>query len=209
MSFRGKVFTAALGAGMLTGTATMLFAAGLVASRAEAHETPVSLAAPAAAEAPARPLQALEASIPEAEAATDGAATAPPLAAPATAEAESPVDGELLCLAKIVLHEAGNQPRDGQLAVAQVVMNRLASPRFPKTICGIALQPGQFFNVHAYNPPRNARWDRALEVARDARSAASPPVVADAVFFHAAYARPAFFRTRQRVARLGGHVFYR
>ncbi|MBC7986266.1 MAG: cell wall hydrolase [Sphingomonadaceae bacterium] len=136
-------------------------------------------------------------------------APAPETVIPEPVPAQYGMDDETECLAKIVLHEAGNQSRDGQLAVAQVVMNRVNSGRFADTICGVALQRGQFFNVHAYNPPRDARWDRAVEIALDARHATSAPVVADALFFHAAYAQPSFFRSRQRVARLGDHVFYR
>ncbi len=119
------------------------------------------------------------------------------------------IDAETICLAKIVLHESGNQPRDGQLAVAQVVMNRLASPRFPKSICAIALQPGQFFNVHAYNPRQDHRWDAAIAIALDARNGVSDPVVGEALFFHAAHAQPSFHRSRPRVTQIGHHVFYR
>jgi spore germination cell wall hydrolase CwlJ-like protein len=128
---------------------------------------------------------------------------------PQTRESEPTVqadDGELHCLAKIVHHESANQPRVGQLAVAQVVMNRVRSGRFASTICGVGMQRGQFFNVHAYNPRRDQRWERALEVAREARAGTGEPVVGDALFFHAAYARPF---NRRRVAQIGDHIFYR
>jgi spore germination cell wall hydrolase CwlJ-like protein len=120
------------------------------------------------------------------------------------------VDAELTCLAKVVVHESGNQPRAGQLAVAQVVMNRVNDPRgrFGRTICGVIMQRGQFFNVHAYNPPRDARWRRALEVAREARHGLSDQVMNGALFFHSASASVSF-RGRQRIGRLAGHVFYR
>lgn len=119
------------------------------------------------------------------------------------------LDDDTICLAKIVHHESANQPVKGQMAVAQVVMNRLASPKFPKTICGIALQRNQFFNVHAYNPPKDKRWDLAVQIAMDARAGTSEPVVGEALFFHAAYANPPFFRGRPRVAQIGDHIFYR
>lgn len=133
-----------------------------------------------------------------------------PAPLPPVAEAPAPVAevdaDELDCLAKVVLHEAGNQSRTGQLAVAQVVMNRVRSPRFPDSVCAVVMQRGQFFNVHAYNPRRDARWRTALEVARDALTGESEPVIGQALFFHAASAR-AFNRTR--VGRIGDHVFYR
>jgi spore germination cell wall hydrolase CwlJ-like protein len=214
MSLSRKLLAASVTAGLMsTGIA-------LVAAHAEVADTNVPaltvtqpvqpvLEAPAAA----APVQAAPAStpIPSSEG-TPAAerATAPRQSASASSSASSDnsaPDRELTCLAKVVVHEAGNQSRAGQLAVAQVVMNRVRSPRFPNTICGVVMQRGQFFNVHAYNPPRDARWRRALEVARDAREGVSAPVVGGAFFFHAAYA-PAF-RGRTRVARLGDHVFYR
>jgi hypothetical protein len=70
------------------------------------------------------------------------------------------------------------------------------------------MQRGQFFNVHAYNPPRNARWFTALEIARAARDGTAEPVMAGALFFHAAYAGNVF-HGRTRVGRIAGHVFYR
>ena len=117
------------------------------------------------------------------------------------------MDNELECLAKVVLHEAGNQPREGQIAVAEVVMNRLRNPRFPKTICGVILQRGQFFNVHAYNPQRDRRWPRAVEIARAVRDGDSASVTNGALFFRAHHGSP--FPGRTRVATIGGHAFYR
>jgi N-acetylmuramoyl-L-alanine amidase len=120
------------------------------------------------------------------------------------------VDPELECIAKVVHHEAANQPRDGQLAVAQLIMNRVESGRFPDTPCKVANQPGQFFNTHAYRPRKDSRWDMAVDVAREARDGATADVVPGAYFYHAAYQAPnRFFQSRQRVAVLGDHVFYR
>lgn len=120
------------------------------------------------------------------------------------------VDADLICLVKIVRHEAANQSMTGQLAVAQLVMNRVNSPRFPNSICNVAHQRGQFFNTNAYNPSRNdQRWANAMEVALDARNALSDPVVGDAVFYHAAYVTPRFHRSRPRVAQIEDHIFYR
>ncbi len=118
-------------------------------------------------------------------------------------------DDETQCLAKIVLHEAGNQSPRGQLAVAQLVMNRVHSARFPHTICGVAMQHGQFFNVYAYHPESDKRWHKALDVAMDARNGTSDPVVGDALFFHANYISPRSFKSHVIVAELGAHIFYR
>lgn len=121
------------------------------------------------------------------------------------------LDKNLECMAKVVLHEAANQSRSGQLAVAQLIMNRVGQNRFGETVCEVVNQPGQFFNTHAYNPNRNgARWSTALEVSRQAMAGNGDQVVPGAVFYHAAHQAPnRFFRTRQRISMVGDHIFYR
>lgn len=197
--------------------ARMVAVAGAVGLVAMQPRPDAALAAFSDSEAPLTTPDTADAAplAPQPVAAPAPAPVAPPVdvaAVEVTAEpatAGHGVDDETVCLAKIVHHEAGNQPRDGQLAVAQVVINRLESPIFPKSICAIALQRNQFFNVHAYNPRQDQRWHTAVEIALDARNGVSAPVVGEALFFHAAYARPGFFRSRPRVAQIGDHIFYR
>lgn len=204
MSAYGKMMLAVFSAAALSGT-LLVPSSDLYASPAPSH-APV-------AEAPA-PSQPVEPAAPEVAAPVEAAAPAATPVAPEAPEARTPrrsasseVDGELECLAKIVLHEAGNQSRTGQIAVAEVVMNRLKSPKFPKTICGVALQRGQFFNVHAYKPYRDSRWPRALEIARQVRDGEAGRVTNGAFFFRAHHGAP--FRGRTRVATIGAHAFYR
>ncbi|MEO1169579.1 MAG: cell wall hydrolase [Pseudomonadota bacterium] len=119
-------------------------------------------------------------------------------------------DEELDCLVRTISNEARGEPRAGQLAVAQVVMNRVASPLFPDTICGVVYQRRQFSNIRRHQPVRTGPlWERMVEIAIDARNGVSEPVVGEALFFHAGYVRPRFSRTRERVAQIGGHIFYR
>jgi spore germination cell wall hydrolase CwlJ-like protein len=115
------------------------------------------------------------------------------------------------CMAKVVMHEAGNQPHDGKVAVAETLVNRLAAGRFGGSICAVANQPGQFFNTAAYNPDRDAdSWTSAVEVARAVLSGQADPVAPGAMFFRAStHAASTFFRSRQRVASVGAHIFYR
>jgi N-acetylmuramoyl-L-alanine amidase len=179
---------------------------------------------PAPAPAPAADTVELPpiAPAPPAQAAEPAPAPAPapvfitgPRMAPIPDETQAPrqaasaeMDDELECLAKVVLHEAGNQGRTGMIAVAEVVMNRLRNPRFPKTICGVILQRGQFFNVHAYHPQgRDRRWATAVEIARAVRAGEAETVTNGALFFRAPHGAP--FRGRTRVATIGGHAFYR
>lgn len=118
---------------------------------------------------------------------------------------------DIECVAKVVHHEAGNQPLTGKLAVAQVIVNRAESGRFPGKVCDVANQPGQFFRLAAYNPARNTpMWRAAVDAARAALSGQGNDVTRGAMFFHSAAARPdRFFRSRQRVVQLHDQVFYR
>ena len=132
--------------------------------------------------------------------------------AAADTDAAPAVSGDALtCMAKVVHHEARNQPRQGQLAVAQLIMARLASGRFADSVCAVVNQHGQFFETASYNPDRAGEaWATAIEVSREALRGAAAAVAPGALFYHAAYQAPTgFFRTRQRIAALGDHVFYR
>lgn len=127
------------------------------------------------------------------------------------AEPSENLDPDLVCMAKIVRHEAANQSRQGQIAVAQIVLNRVRSGKFRDTICAVALQPGQFFDVNSYNPSRDTpQWKLAVEVSREVLSGTPADPTNSALFYHAAYQAPnRFFRTRQRVTTIGDHIFYR
>jgi spore germination cell wall hydrolase CwlJ-like protein len=118
---------------------------------------------------------------------------------------------ELECMAKVVDHEAANQPRDGQLAVAHVMINRVMSGKFPNTLCGVAYQPRQFSYINSHRIREGSqRWQTALEIAREALSGVAADTSRGALFFHARYIAPnSFFRTRTKVAALEDHIFYR
>lgn len=133
------------------------------------------------------------------------------------APAEAPVqqasldDASVTCLAKVVHHEAGNQPRSGQVAVAQTLINRMnAGSRFGNSICEVANQKGQYFKTASYRPRKDERWDEAVDVARDTLNGEEAQVVPGAMFFRASYSpQNTFFRSLERVAAVGDHVFYR
>lgn len=144
------------------------------------------------------------------------AITLPALApeAPQQAEAESPaiqtpaVDPRQVdCMAKVIIHEAGNQPRRGRAAVAQVIRARTRDPRFATQPCDVVRQPGQFFDVDAYNPPRDTdQWREAVEIATQVLNGQGDNPVPGALFFHSAGSP---MKGRTQVARIEGHVFYR
>ncbi len=130
-----------------------------------------------------------------------------PEPAPTDAEVADIDRREIECVAKVVVHEAGNQPHRGQLAVAQVIRTRMKSGRFADSACGVVRQRGQFFNVDAYDPPRdNGRWSTAVDIAERTLSGLGEDVAPGALFFHSAGAS---MPKRTRVVQIADHTFYR
>jgi spore germination cell wall hydrolase CwlJ-like protein len=124
--------------------------------------------------------------------------------------APRPINADQECLAKVIYHEAANQELKGQLAVAQVVLNRVRRSAFPKSICGVVNQRGQFFQTARYKiPVTSRRWLTAAAVAVAAQTRQLEQVVPGALFFHATYVRPHWRTQHTLVAQIGGHIFYR
>jgi spore germination cell wall hydrolase CwlJ-like protein len=122
-------------------------------------------------------------------------------------------DSEELCLAKAVYFEARGETLDGQLAVAQVVLNRASSGVYPPTVCGVVTQPAQFSFVHggAMPPPDKTSdcWHKALAIADIAtKHLASTVVASNVLWYHASYVSPAWGRQHVRVTQIGTHIFY-
>ena len=119
-------------------------------------------------------------------------------------------DGELRCLAAGVYYESKGEPLAGQLAVAQTIINRTKSGRFPKSICSVLTQRGQFSFVRGGVVPsaygRNG-WSTAVAVAKVAHADLWDGDADDALYFHARRVSPGW--RMQRVAAIGNHVFYR
>lgn len=119
-------------------------------------------------------------------------------------------DSELRCLAVGVYYEAKSEPLAGQLAVAEVILNRSNSGRFASSTCGVLTQRGQFSFVRGGKiptPPANAQWRKAMAVAQVARKDLWESPAEDALYFHARYVSPGW--KRPRVATVGNHIFYR
>jgi N-acetylmuramoyl-L-alanine amidase len=120
-------------------------------------------------------------------------------------------DEETECLARAVYYESKGEPLAGQLSVAEVIINRARSGRFPSTICGVVRQPSQFSFVrrgHIPQPPANAQWRTAVAIARIAQQDLADGAAPRALFFHARRVSPGW-RNLTRVATVGNHVFYR
>ncbi|MGB7373555.1 cell wall hydrolase [Pontixanthobacter sp.] len=120
---------------------------------------------------------------------------------------------EMRCLAGTVYFEARGEPLTGQLAVAQVVINRAESSRFPSSYCGVVHQRSQFSFVRGGSMPRineaSAAWNRAKAIARIAHTGQWDSEAADALYFHATYVSPQWSRNKIRRAAINTHIFYR
>jgi spore germination cell wall hydrolase CwlJ-like protein len=125
---------------------------------------------------------------------------------------------ELECLADAVYYEARGETPSGQAAVAQVVMNRVRHPAFPKSICGVVFQgayhrTGCQFSFACDGSMRRARetgaWSRARKVASRALTGAMSSEVGSATHFHTVNVSPGWGPRLLRVAQVGMHIFYR
>ena len=116
------------------------------------------------------------------------------------------------CLANAVYFETRGEPLKGQLSVAEVIVNRARSGRFPKNLCGVVKQKGQFSFVRGGRLPSVPRsspaWRKAVAVAHIALADLADGAAPRALFFHAKRVKPSW-RGLQRIASVGNHVFYR
>ena len=124
----------------------------------------------------------------------------------------------LECLTSAIYYEAGQESRDGQQAVAQVVLNRVRHPAFPASICGVVYQGStrstgcQFTFTCDGSLARAAErsaWNRAREVAEAALGGFVQPAVGNATHYHANYVAPYWAPTLAKTAAIGAHLFYR
>lgn len=120
------------------------------------------------------------------------------------------LDKEMRCLATAVYYESKGEPLDGQLAVAQVILNRVESGRFASSICGVVYQRGQFsftWDSRPDRPAESAMWRTAQAIAVIAVTDNWREIVPNATHFHATRVSPGWGRLK-RVASVGNHVFY-
>lgn len=146
-----------------------------------------------------------------------GALTLSGTAPASAASAYNEEAATLGCLAAAVYYEARSEPEAGQRAVAQVVLNRVQHPRYPKSVCGVVLQGFtrgigcQFTFIcdgSAARPPRGPAWERAVAIASDALSGRGVPELGNATHYHSLSVSPAWAREMVQVAQLGAHAFY-
>ncbi|HEX8239285.1 MAG TPA: cell wall hydrolase [Allosphingosinicella sp.] len=131
---------------------------------------------------------------------------------------ERDVAASLQCLTAAVYYEARSESSEGQRAVAQVVLNRVRHPAFPKSVCGVVYQGSkrrtgcQFSftcdgSLGARREPD--AWARARKVAGAALAGSVYGPVGHATHYHASYVHPWWAASLTRAVSVGSHVFYR
>jgi spore germination cell wall hydrolase CwlJ-like protein len=150
------------------------------------------------------------------------AAVAPVVAAPRDltirydaawlAQQPTPTGGEdWQCLRKAIYFEARGESIRGQFAVAEVILNRVQSRRFPGSVCGVVHQSGQFsfmFDGNSDNMRDRGAIDTAGRIARLMLDGAPRGLTAGATYFHTTGVRPSWARRFDRTAQIGAHLFY-
>ena len=126
---------------------------------------------------------------------------------------------EQQCLATGIYFEARGESVKGQAAVAQVILNRVRNPAYPKTICGVVYQNEDWQNACQFsfacdnvkervNSPEHWRIARQVAMAVTAGKIWLPEV-GSATHYHAVYVRPKWAAEMVKVGRIGMHIFYR
>jgi len=132
-------------------------------------------------------------------------------------------DSERLCLAQAIYHEARGESLDGQMAVANVIINRAFSKKYPSTICGVVFQnadKGKYKCQFTFacdgrsdEGKERAAWNRSMKLAEEAfaefQRGERPDVLPGGVlYYHTTAVAPKWSHTFRRVAAIGSHVFY-
>lgn len=117
---------------------------------------------------------------------------------------------EVECLAKNIYHEARGESFYGQVAIALVTVNRVASGQFQNSICKVVYAQGQFSwtQNESKRVTESKAWSSAMKIATAVLSKTIEQPEFTALYFHTAHVRPKWAKTKTLVARIGSHLFY-
>lgn len=129
------------------------------------------------------------------------------------------VKDEIHCLALALYFEARGEPDSGRLAVAHVVMNRVADSAFPDTVCGVVREGGQeiryrcqftfWCDGNSTEPNNQDVWRELKGIARIVYWGASEDPTDGALWYHASYVAPEWRTRFEQGPQIGEHIFYR
>lgn len=143
-----------------------------------------------------------------------------PAAAPFVLKTDSKIDEThaVDCMTAAIYYEAAYEGLDGQRAVAQVVLNRMRHPAFPKSVCNVVFQGSERSTGCQFTftcdgsltrKPNAEVWSRARAVAEAALNGYVMKSVGLATHYHADYVAPYWSPTLVKVSVIGAHIFYR
>ena len=121
------------------------------------------------------------------------------------------------CLTQAIYYEAGSEPRAGKEAVAQVVLNRVKHPSFPKSVCGVVFDGAERATGCQFTftcdgslsrEPLASKWEEARSVAADALAGKTDDHVGASTHYHASWMVPYWRSSMIETVRIGGHIFY-
>lgn len=125
------------------------------------------------------------------------------------------VGASVMCLALNMYYEARSENYAAKLAVAQVTLNRVASKKYPDTVCDVVWQKGPQFSWTLDGksdiPKEKKAWDSALELSKlilENPKRMLVTCVDDAVHYHADYVSPRWSAKMKRLCKVGSHIFY-
>lgn len=116
---------------------------------------------------------------------------------------------DINCLAKNIYHEARGEPIEGQIAVAQVTLNRVASGEFQSSICRAVYADRQFsWTLKPATVKDRKAWEASVIIATAVLTNSIHLPDFKALYFHTKQIRPKWSRTKRVVAHIGNHIFY-
>jgi N-acetylmuramoyl-L-alanine amidase len=129
----------------------------------------------------------------------------------------------IMCLALNIYHEARGEPLVGQIAVAEVVLNRVESPRFPDTICGVVKEGEYVGQTPVKNrcqfswwcdgksdkPKDSLKWEQSVNLAYTMIEHPHVDITEGALFYHAVYVNPSWAKHYEKITTIDNHIFYR
>lgn len=119
---------------------------------------------------------------------------------------------EIECLATNIYFEALTESEAGQVAVANVTMNRVKSKHFPNSVCEVVWEPKQFSWTHdgkSDRPSSQKKYKEVYEIAKAVYNGDIIDITEGATFYHADYVNPPWAKVMDRVTQIDRHIFYK
>tara|TARA_R110000868_G_scaffold1081_5_gene8275 strand:+ start:73 stop:465 length:393 start_codon:yes stop_codon:yes gene_type:complete len=129
------------------------------------------------------------------------------------------ISAALMCMALNVYHESRSENLNGQVAVANVTLNRVADSKWPNDVCSVVEQGyskgkhkcqfSWYCDGKSDTPTNSVSWARAVLVANDVMMGYIPDITEGATHYHAKYVNPYWAKSFTKTVAIGSHIFYK